>query len=513
MAMSNWTAGYVADIGYTYGYYTELNPQRLKLPFLASGKVLPEVKTACELGFGQGMSIAIHAAASQVTWYGTDFNPAQASFAKEITAAAGVDASVFDESFEEFCLRPDLPEFDYIGLHGIWSWINDQNRRVITDFLRRKLKIGGVLYISYNTQPGWAPMVPVRELLSSHIDVMGASGQGIVNRIDAALDFAERLFAAEPLYTKINSQVIERVKRMKEQSRHYLAHEYFNQDWHPMSFNRLSEWLSAAKLDFTCSAHYTDHVDAVNLSSDQQVLLQELSDVTFRQSVRDFMCNTQFRRDYWVKGGRQLGVFERGEQLRAQRVMLITESASVEFKVSGVRGEATLNENVYRPILDLLADNKPRSLGQIEHKIKNEGLVFAQVLQAVMILAGKGDLGLVQEDTIINKAKRTTDKLNLHLMNKSRSSSDIAYLASPITGGGISVNRFHQLFLLGLSDGLKQPSDLAQFVWQILSTQGQKIVKEGNKLETMEENIKELTEQVTVFLEKQLPILKALQVI
>ena len=27
-AMTDWTAGYVADIGYTYGYYTELNPLR-----------------------------------------------------------------------------------------------------------------------------------------------------------------------------------------------------------------------------------------------------------------------------------------------------------------------------------------------------------------------------------------------------------------------------------------------------------------------------------------------------
>jgi hypothetical protein len=28
--MNDWTAGYVADIGYTYGYYTELNPLRVK---------------------------------------------------------------------------------------------------------------------------------------------------------------------------------------------------------------------------------------------------------------------------------------------------------------------------------------------------------------------------------------------------------------------------------------------------------------------------------------------------
>jgi hypothetical protein len=32
-------------------------------------------------------------------------------------------------------------------------------------------------------------------------------------------------------------------------------------------------------------------------------LLNELPDPTFRQSVRDFMVNQQFRRDYWIKGG------------------------------------------------------------------------------------------------------------------------------------------------------------------------------------------------------------------
>jgi len=25
VSMSDWTAGYVADVGYTFGYYTELN--------------------------------------------------------------------------------------------------------------------------------------------------------------------------------------------------------------------------------------------------------------------------------------------------------------------------------------------------------------------------------------------------------------------------------------------------------------------------------------------------------
>lgn len=107
----------------------------------------------------------------------TDFNPSQAGFAQELAAASGAGAQLFDQAFAEFCNRPDLPDFDFIGLHGLWSWISDENRAVIVDFIRRKLKVGGVLYISYNAQPGWAAMVPMRDLLAEYSEVMGAPGR------------------------------------------------------------------------------------------------------------------------------------------------------------------------------------------------------------------------------------------------------------------------------------------------------------------------------------------------
>ena len=59
----------------------------------------------------------------------------------------------------------------------------------------------------------------------------------------------------------------------------------------------------------------------------------------------------------------------------------------------------------------------------------------------------------------------------------------------------------------------KAPADLARFVWDILAAQGQKIVKDGAPLESAEDNIAELTIQAQTFADKQLPILKALQVV
>jgi len=508
--MSDWTTGYVAGVGYTFGYYIELNPLRLRLAFLNAGLVFPEVGTACELGFGQGMSANIHAAALASQWFGTDFNPSQAGFAQELAAASGAGAQLFNQAFAEFCNRPDLPDFDYIGLHGLWSWISDENRAIIVDFIRRKLKVDGVLYISYNTQPGWAAMVPMRDLLAGHSEVMGAPGQGIVARIDASLVFAEKLLATNPTYARANPQVSERIKKIKEQNRNYLAHEYFNRDWLPMPFSRMAEWLAPAKLSYACSAHYLDQVDAANLNAEQQALLKEIPDAMFRQTVRDFCVNQQFRRDYWVKGPRRLDGLAQAEAVREQRVILTQPRADVSLKVTGALGEATLHESVYGPILDELAQRLPKSLGQIEQSVKEKGISFAQVFQAAIILTGGGALLPVQDEATQQKARKHTDKLNAFLMNKARSSGDISYLASPVTGGGIPVGRFQQLFLLAKSQEKKQPSDWAEFVWLVLNQQGQRILKEGKALETAEENLSELTAQATTFAEKQLPILKAL---
>lgn len=510
--MSDWTAGYVADIGYTFGYYSELNPLRVRLAFLNAGLAVPELGTACELGFGQGMSANIHAAASVTRWQGTDFNPSQAGFAQELAGASGAGAQLFDEAFEAFAQRPDLPEFDYIGLHGIWSWISDDNRRVIVDFIRKKLRVGGVLYISYNTLPGWAAFAPMRHLMTEHAEVLGAEGRGIVSRIDGAIEFADKLLASNPLFLRANPLVGDRIKKLKEQNRHYLAHEYFNRDWHPMHFATMAELLEGAKLQFACSANYLDHVDVMNVTAEQQALLNEIPDPMFRESVRDFMVNQQFRKDYWVKGLRRINALERVEALREQRLMMVSPRADVELKVTGALGEATLSEAIYAPILDCMADHKTRTIAQVEQALREKGINFGQLLQAIMILAGAGHLAAVQDEAVVVKARKQTDRLNARLIHKARGSNELSYLASPVTGGGVTVGRFHQLFLLARSQGLKQSSEWAAFAWQVLQGQGQTLLKDGKALATPEENLTELTAQANEFAERRLPILKVLQI-
>jgi SAM-dependent methyltransferase len=508
--MQDWTAGYVADIGYTFGYYAELNPLRVQIAFLNAGLRAPHIGTACELGFGQGISTNMHAAASVTQWCGTDFNPSQAGFAQELAATAQAGARLFDDTFAQFADRTDLPDFDYIGLHGIWSWISDENRAVIVDFVRRKLKVGGVLYISYNTMPGWAAFAPIRHLMAEHAETIGSQGHGIVNRVDGALGFAEKLMATNPIFARANPQVAERLTKLKEQNRHYLAHEYFNRDWQPMHVNAMAGWLAPAKLRFACSAHYQDCIDAINLTAEQRVFLNDVPDPMLRETARDFMVNQQFRRDYWVKGARKINGLEQLEALRMQRVMLVKSRADVTLSVAGALGEASLSEAVYKPLLDLLADHAPRTLLHIEAALKPAGLEFAQVRQAILILIGKGDLAAVQDDPAIAAAKPSAARLNAHLMTMARVNSDVNYLACPVTGGAIAVGRIQQLFLLARIEGGTTPDEWAQFVWQLLKMQGHKLVKDGQTIATDDANLAELTAQVHQFATTTLPILTAM---
>ncbi len=509
---TEWNAGYVTDVNYTFGYYGELNPLRCRLPLLMVGRHAPKIENACELGFGQGLSVSIHAAAQpSINWYGTDFNPSQAAFASEMVRLVGADAKLYDEAFAEFCSRQDLPDFDFIGLHGIWTWISDANRGVLVDFIRRKLRPGGVLYISYNTLPGWSASAPIRHLMKRHADVMGSTGQGVIAQTDAALSFIEQFLALDPLYAKVNPGGLERLKQVKLQDRKYLAHEYMNRDWHPMYFADLEDWLGDAKVGFASSAFTLDNLYELNMTPAQADFMRNVPDVSLRETIRDYCMNQQFRRDYWVRGVRALVGHEQVAAMRDERIVMVVAQADLPTKVRGVIGEAGLIDQIYQPIYELLLDHKPHTLLEVETHVAGKGVNFAQLVSALTILLGLGVIQPAASGQDASKAKGRTLALNKAISRRSLSVGDIAHFASPVTGGGISAPRFQQLFWMAKQSGGKTSDEWAQFAWSLLEGQGQALIKEGAPLQG-EDNLTELKAQAADWGAKILPVWTALGV-
>lgn len=509
----DWTAGYVADIGYSSQYYSELNPVRLSLALLNAGYAPPKVRYACELGFGQGVSVNIHAAAEGETrWYGNDFIPSHAAFAQGLAAEAGAGAELTDESFAEFFARTDLPDFDFICLHGIWSWISDENRALIVDFLRRKLRVGGVAYISYNTLPGWAAAMPMRELFAQHAKHMSPPALDSVAKVEAALAHVSALFASQPGYTVMNPMIAERFEKLKDMDRRYLAHEYFNRNWRPMYFTEIAEALSAAKLTFACSANYADLLDEIWMTPEQQALLDQAPNEALTQLTRDYIVNQQFRRDIWIKGGDALPPGKALELLGQHRVVLTAPLDRVVLSTKMGGRDITLQETVYRPLLDLLADHQPHRIADLSSRLAGQGIAMMQVIQAVMVLISLNHVAPAQGEAEVKASIPTARRINAAVVERARYGDAVACLASPVTGGGMTADHMALRILGALEKGADTPAKAAQAVWEMLQAEGRVMTREGKPLETAEENLAELARVAETFIEQQWPLLQKLGV-
>ncbi|MBT2775130.1 class I SAM-dependent methyltransferase [Halomonas sp. ISL-60] len=511
--MASMDAGYVTDQEYTHGYYAELNPLRLRLVLLNAGWMPPVIEHACELGFGQGVSVNLHAAASSVAWQGTDFNAAHVAYARETAKAGGVNIHLSDDDFATFCARDDLPMFDYIALHGIWSWVGDTNRHTIVDFIRRRLNPGGAIYVSYNTLPGWAAMLPVRDLIRAHADVMGSPVGSTSEQLEAALVFVERLWLSDPAFARAHPQLKQALVQFKSQDRRYLAHELLNRDWTPMSVTQLGNWLNEARLSYAGSAQPLDDIDGLQLSSPQQVLLKEIGNPLLQAATRDVMTNQRFRRDYWLKGARRLNSLEVAEKLRLEHVVLLQPADEVALEVRGAHGVAALQLPIYQPLLEALSDQRVRTIGEMEADVGKAGVTFKQLREALMVLIGKGVVVPAQSPQTSALVRNQCARLNEHLCRQAMLGAEMGYLASPVTGGGISVGAVEQRFLDARRAGMVQPEEWAEAAWNVFKAQGQLLIRDGKPLSSDEENLQALLYQARNFMHKRLPLLERLQVV
>jgi SAM-dependent methyltransferase len=512
----DWTSGYVAEIDYTHGYYRELAPGLIDFALLLSGHEPPRraAMRYLELGYGQGLSANIHAAAVGGEVWGADFNPVHAANARSLAEHSKAPARFFDDSFVDFVAREDLPEFDYIVLHGVWSWVSDENRRAIVEIMRRRLKVGGTVYISYNTLPGWAVAMPLRHMMTLHAETVGSEAQGVVGRIDASIAFGSKLAEVGARYFAANPTAKGRLDAIAGQDRNYVAHEYFNRDWEPMYFSQAHEWLSTAKLGYACAAGLLDQLDGFNLAQPQQEILATVPFTILRETVRDYLLNQQFRRDIFTRGARRLSPLERLERLNDIAVTLTTADAEISYEVEAGLGKVGLRKEIYGPLVEELARDgaSPKRIGDLAERPKILALPAGTLIEALAVLIGSGRAHPAQSEADTEAAAPRCEALNAYLIDRARISGDVAWLASPVIGGGMAVARFEQMFLGARARGKTTPAQWAKDAWETLSRQNQAIIKNGEVLKTAEANLDELLSQATALADKRLPLLRRLGV-
>lgn len=480
----------VIDTDYTHAFYPEMAPAHMAFALLARGHASPFVAgdgfSYAELGCGQGLtSMVLAALHPQARFTAIDLLPRHIDGAKALAAAAGADnLDLRCESFADFARRQGGADLDAIVLHGVWTWVDAGVRATLQDIAARRLRPGGVLYVSYNCLPGWGPDMPVRALLMDAVE----NAQGTLSqRIDHALTRLRHL-ADQGGYFADNPSAAALVETLQAKSDGYIAHEYLNRAWTPFTSAQVARDMDRAGLSFCASSTLLDHLDH------WQVAPAHLPLPDGDETLRDVLTTRRFRRDLFVKAPRRLSPDERRAGLERLRFVLTVPVSDIPDTVTAPGGVQDLPRAIYRPLAEALAAG-PCSLSDLPGD-------FETVVEALLVLVG---LGLAAPSLETGDSMRCA-RLNAAILAANQSSPAIRQLAAPQWGTAVVVDFLDRLFLAVEADGA---ADVPMAVWTILSGRGKRLRRGGRWLEGEAENLAETRRLYDGFIAERRPGLVA----
>ncbi len=447
--MHSWNEGYHTDTNYSAGYFPQINPLYVKHLFTFKHQAFPTIDenfTGCELGFGQGVSVVMHAAASPGKWYGTDFNPNQVNFAQKLAKYGSVAVHLSDDAFGDYANREDVPMLDYICVHGIWSWISHPNQQSIVDFAKKKLKVGGVLYLSYNVGPGFTFFEPIRQVMYDYMKTCGVPAKTQESQVPGIIDLVDKLVSFKKGYgdSALVKDRIDRILHNNGLTHNYLCHEYLNDDWDISSHSIVAERLDQAKLSFVCQHPFYSNIENFVLKEEETKILDRFSGTEVYNGLKDYITGEQFRADYFVRGSRRLNEKQYREELDKLCFILVADHDVDEITLDTRNGRAVLNPQNFQPVIEVMKDHRVYSFKELGDNIVNnkyrkfknaEGNDYSQqdlINTVIFLLCTNHIAPAVKENTISKDIIKRCKNINRAVIN-TEAGAEVTYVVSPVT--------------------------------------------------------------------------------
>jgi SAM-dependent methyltransferase len=369
--MNGWGGGYVTDIAYMAGYYRLQSPAFMALACLLGGVASPmpsqdDPVSYLELGCGQGFGAMI-LAVSNPHWTVTaiDFNPAHIAAARAWAAQAGIDNVSFLEAdlstLAEDSASAQVPEADFVSMHGVWTWVPSAVQSGIVRLLRNKVKPGGAVHVSYNSLPAWGGALGMQRVLHDGGRRLGTRSD---RQAEEGLKLVQELLAADAVQLKRSPMAAKLINRTGVMPAPYLAHEYMNDSFAPRFHADVAGALADAKLEWVGSANLIENFPELALTPEQRAVTQRLDDPLLRELLKDMCLDRALRHDVFVRGARRIDPVARDAALMGVWLALDVTAAEVPQEADVPAGRAALNRSFYGPITEAMAMG-PRRVGDL----------------------------------------------------------------------------------------------------------------------------------------------------
>lgn len=306
-------------------------------------------------------------------FFGVDASAQHIARGRELVRALGV-GNVELRAGDLQDLQADLPEFDFIICHGVYSWVPPAVQEKILDIFERHLAPQGIAYLSYNALPGSHLRSMVAEMMRYHVRDL-ADPIKRVEQSRALFDML-RKFAHERSgpYDKILEYMGGHIEQEPDW---YVFHEYLEEHNLPVYFSEVVARAGRHGLQYLANSRYApwEHRLPAEIAETFRGV-----DRVVREQYLDFLGNRMFRCTLFCRAGVPLSNGPRPEAVagllsvaRARPALPDTDVRSdveAEFHTP-TKERVTTNRPLFKAALVALAERAPRAvpLGELRARV------------------------------------------------------------------------------------------------------------------------------------------------
>ena len=240
----------------------------------------------------------------QATFTGIEIAPTQVSVGKTYIDQLGItNLKLLEGDVNES--HDHLGTYDYIIAHGFYSWVDDETKDNFLRLCKEHLAENGILYMSYNTYPGWHKMDSVRALLefaNKDIDTLNHR-----EKVRHGKTVASKLGALMLEYDTIKAQqgpFLQSLRQTLQKQDCYVGHDHLEPVNTPVYFHQCMDHMAEHGFTYLCDCDLNLSFPDV-YDETLRTKLQELAphDPLAREQYIDFMLNTAFRKSLFTHKG------------------------------------------------------------------------------------------------------------------------------------------------------------------------------------------------------------------
>lgn len=501
-----WKKGYIIDVPYGHNFWPDCAPVRLAFSSLLHGYAPPPIYEfrALELGCGHGFQSALLAAGNPTGQFvAVDMNPAHTATGEGIKEALGLaNLEFITATFDELLSSPvgQIGQFDYIILHGVYSWIDEESRRHVREALDKYAAQGALIYISYNAMPGCAGVSELQRFLLEYAKRNSGRSDQLVK---SGFDYIKSLPKHDQNFFELDELVRARCFEADTDGGHYLAHEYLHSGWKAFPFGEVAEALQAKGFNFVGSTAPEAAFPDLQFRPDELAVLPENSDRTWREAVGDYLRCRAFRTDIFQRGDRSLTTDERLELLRCWSFGALIPPDDWGPTLQTRVGIQVADQAVLEALRPLFLAGMVR-YGDVEVALRSTGANAC----ADAIIAGLMGANLVQpaiEHSVTNTAAR---RFNALVLDHTPFGTQFTQLVWPAFGNGFAPSHHGALAISAINRlGSMTPSSLSEEIERLLADRSECLLLNGERIVDRIIARGEIARASTRFVERVAPLM------